>query len=334
MLLLTGSEHLKIRLDARLCVQIKTKDKVLGIGKRRRSDIKMSAILLDNTFLSSVIENICIYKDDYALASCVKSYLYAIVLWDDVYALDGRGSMPRKNKFYDSKLGINRLTSYDESENISYISSEIYNEYWKNESDNWESKQFGESAIYYLLLGYNIGMNVMLSGERMEFIKRTGISQKIFSRADILELLDKEILKYYEEVNASIGKKYFTMKMPVLLDYISSHARDFQEAKDIAFRIKYDSEVIKFRKAMDLMDKALNNGNLVEFNNYIKIIPEIIDSITRNGLETKTINVGVSLSPSMTVPVKIGKIHLKKRMINMNFLIDLAKYGIMGKGPH
>lgn len=270
--------------------------------------------------------------------SYIKNYLYAIILWDDVYALNKRGSMyvgsPPKNMLeFDSKLGIKRI-NYEYGLVESIADAYEYENY--GTKTNWESctEEDRVDAIFYLILGHNLGMNVLLSDKRTEFIKKAGILQKIYTREDLLEQLDKGIQEYCDEINAKIGKKFFTIKFPVLLDYIYSNIEnpeDIIEAKNIALRIKEDPEVIRFRKTMDLMDEAINNKNLVEFKNYIDVIPEIINSINCNGLKTKTMDVGISFSPSLTIPFEIGKLGLKKKMINMNFFVDLAKYKLQGK---
>lgn len=289
----------------------------------------MSAVLLDNLSIGNVVDRMNSRK--FPFDSYIKNYLYAFILWDDIYALNARysiriGENPDK-VMYDDNLGIKRLSfSYYDME---MLAEELDYEYWgRGENGEISPRSVRRDSIFYLLLSYNLGMNVLLSDERTTFIEKSGLAENIFSRADILSRLDKEIVEYYQEVNASIGKKIFKMKMPVLVDYIASNANNFEEAKEIALRIKYDPDVIKFREAMDSMDRALNEGKIVEFNDYMKVIPEIVNAITYKEFDTKTFDIGISLSPSIAFPLNMGKLRLRRKKINMNFLLNLTKYGI------
>lgn len=292
---------------------------------------------MDNLSLGRIIDSMNFKTSDYIYDSYMKNYLYALIFWDDIYAV-GSNRLSRKvgdsNKDlqYDKKLCINRL-------NYCYMAEEecafhISSEYEREHNGIEYCASSIKDVIFYLLLGHNLGINVFMSDERTEYLKKLRIDQKIFSRVDILDMLDKEVAGFYQEMNKRIEKDMFSMKMPILIDFISKNSKNFDEAKELALKIKKNRHVSKFRKNMDFMDKSLNDGNIVKFREYINMVPEIINEIDKEGICTESMDVDISLTPSVTIPINMGKLCSKfkrRRMLNMNFLFDLAEYGMKGK---
>ena len=61
----------------------------------------------------------------------------------------------------------------------------------------------------------------------------------------------------------------------------------------------------------------------------MSVIPDIVSKVTKQGTKSKTVNLGISISPSITVPFvfEIGK----KKMLHLDFLTDLGMYGVYNR---
>lgn len=295
----------------------------------------MGTVLIDNLSLDHLLGRYILQHDDhYKNDYHIQNYLYAIILWDDVCSVR-RNSFSRNLRENLDKEEIlkDKFKVYDipyEYSEIELISEDIDLECFQEKMGNFNDNA-REDAIFYLLLGYEFGMNVLLSSERAKFVLKSEIIKKIFSRVDIIEMLEKEVMEYYREVTEMIGKDVLKIKTPLLVDYVCSNAENFNDAVDIALELRENKNIKKFRATMDLIDASLNRGDAVEFTQYLKLIPEIVNQITQDGIKSKTINIGVSLSPSITIPFTYKKTPQKKRMINMNFLSQLAEYGLRGR---
>lgn len=295
----------------------------------------MGAVLIDNVSISLLSRAASRLGDMYKYDVNVQNYLYAIILWDDIYSLCDF-SRTSVHKRYSQRVCISNKTlhiqdlSYDTSE-IGCKSMDIADNYLEEFRSQGFYTDAINSAIFYLLLGHSLGMNTLLSEDRAKFIVESGISKKMFSRIDVLAKLEKEISDFYDEVNRWAEKDLFSIRVPLLVDYICSNAGTFEEALSIAVELREDKDVMAFRRTMDLMDDALNNGDKIAFGQYIRAISEIVNEITNAGINTKTVNLDISLTPSISVPLNIRLPQIKKKMINMNFLSQLAVYGLRGR---
>ena len=304
----------------------------------------MASVLIDNWTMSKLPElDEKMNKD----RKEIQDFLFALVLWDDVYSLqadnliyvDKEGfcftSSPIKRRQYKKTLcslcKIKKLEGWTE-EYIS-VAKEIYSE----RSFKEENPMVAQGTILYMLLGYNYALNILISSERTKFALDEILRSQLlkYSRLNFMHALDKELLKYYDEINKKIGDKVICYKAPVFIDYICKNAVTFKDAINIALQLKYKPEVIDYRKAMDKMEESLNEGNSIKFNQYISIIPEIIDAITHKYSLTATIETGFSPLPSYSLALSIdmdfehlSRIPLK---FNLRFIKDIANYGLKNR---
>ena len=276
----------------------------------------------------------------------IQDFLFALVLWDDIYSVqadnliyvDKKGfrftSAPVKKRKYKETLSalcnIKRLEGWTE-EYIS-VAEDIY-----TESFSEENLMIAQGTILYMLLGYNYNFNVLISSERTKFALHKDLNSQLleYSRLNFMQELDKTLVEYYNEINNEIGNKVICYDAPVLIDYICMNAVSFRDAINIALQLKYEPEVIDYRKAMDKMEKSLNDGNSSEFNQYISVIPEIVNAITRKCSLESTIEVGFSPLPSfslaLTGGINLGKLSRIPLRFNLRFIKDVVEYGVKNR---
>lgn len=291
----------------------------------------MGSVLIDNISLSSALQIYLNGNENYKTDYTVQNYLFGIVLWDSIFSVRKRMSRPvgdnRVDDLYiDDRFHITNLDfDYDEIDNVaSHIAFDMY------EDKVTESEfQVIKDTFFYLLLSYNTNMNLLLSKERSEFLITSKIQEKLFNRLDIIDNFEKQLIEFYNEINSKIGKNFITFECPLLVDYICKNSSNLKDAIDLAIYIRNEKDVIDFRNAMDGLESALCGGNLILFYEYMSVIPDIVSKVTKQGTKSKTVNLGISISPSITVPFvfEIGK----KKMLHLDFLTDLGMYGVYNR---
>lgn len=304
----------------------------------------MASVLIDNWTMSKLPElDEKLHKD----RNEIQNFLFALILWDDIYSVQADNlsygniegfhftSMPFNKREYKDMLSIlcniKKLEGWGE-EYIS-VAKEIYTESFFEE----ENPMIAQGTILYMLLGYNYDFNILISSERTKFALDKNISSQLlkYSRLNFMQELDKTLIEYYDEINKKIGNKVICYNAPVLIDYICKNAVSFRDAVNIALQLKYEPEIIDYRKAMDKMENSLNKGNLLKFNQYISIIPEIVDAITRKCSLESTIEIGFNPIPSfslaLTRRINLEKLSRIPLIFNLRFIIDLTKYGVKNR---
>lgn len=176
-------------------------------------------------------------------------------------------------------------------------------------------------------------MNILLSEQRADFVLKSGIAKEIWTREDVLEYIDKEIYEICKEVYSFKDKEIINIQTPLLVDYICQYDTSFQDAINIAFQLKEHKDIIEFRQTMNLLDNAVNNRNTMQFKEYVDRLAEIVVQISRKEVPTKKIEIKFTVTPSLTnltisAMFGIPNEYNKKRKINMNFLLELAQYGL------
>ncbi len=304
----------------------------------------MGSILIDNSSLVDVLranEPICFFDDpsnepiyfsddsEGLKDPTVQNYLYALVLWDDIYALKSDNI---SRSILEKQMGIDEtLEKYYNVKSISYPVSNlkyeaiVQSKKYLIEGDE-EHNGVVESSFFYMLLGLELGYNTYLSKDRARFVKESGIFN-YFGRTDIINRLEKDVLDFYKEINEIVGKKFISFKTPLFLDYITQNCDKLSEAITLAKEIRKEKDVIQFRKAMDKMEDSLNKGDFVTFKQYLSIIPDIVAGINKAGYKETNTTIIVTVPPAISKEIKTYKL---KKGIHLNFLVDLAKFGMEG----
>lgn len=295
----------------------------------------MGKVLIDNTSLGRIVTS---YIEGYDIKYnenddiAIQNYLYAIVLWDQIYSFKTNRfscSVYENSYSYEKRENIfswiENIEISEESE-LEYVTDDISQKYLMK--NNYEYNKIVKDSIFYILLGYNLGLNVYLSKERTQFVKKLNVFEDIFNREDVINMVERDVLEFYREINEKVGKKLITYESPLLLDYISQNSDDLEDAIQLAKYIREEKDVMQFRKAMDEMEEALNNGNFVLFNEYLSIIPDIVSSIKKSVIKTSSTTITISTVPSIAFPMEFKSRKRSKKMLHMDFLTDLAMYGM------
>ncbi len=306
----------------------------------------MWCIISDNLSANNIL-NLCEKPNnrEYKHNFYFQRYLYALILWEAIYKSPrksfSRQAYAESDKRRQEKKQENELTkcvkstildlpyNYDE---IETVADDIYFE-WLYNVEYEKSKTIKEDAIFYLSLGQMVDMNILLSEQRANFVRKSGITKKLWTREAALEYIDKEVYEICKEVYSFMDKESINIQSPLLVDYICEYAISLQDAINIAFQLKEHKDIIDFRQTMNLLDDAVNNGNILRFKEYTDRLSEIVYQISRKEVSTRKIEIKFTITPSLTNPSISAMFGIPlefnmKRKINMNFLIELAKYGL------
>lgn len=190
------------------------------------------------------------------------------------------------------------------------------------------ASRIAKDAIRYILLGYNLGMNIFLSKERSEFIRINHYDKFQFNRLDTIILLEKKVEEFYEEINRKIGMKIICFRTPLFVDFICQNAINMKEVLELIKELKNNKQVIDYKKTMEKMENSLDNGNFVEFNEYLSVIPDIVDSICSSEIKTQSIEIGFNPIPSIGTCFDLVHDPKRNKKLHMRFLQDIAKFGL------
>jgi hypothetical protein len=185
-----------------------------------------------------------------------------------------------------------------------------------------------EDTIFYILLGYNLDMNTLLSNERANFLNQSGMFEDVFSKILLVEQVDKEVLQYYQKLNSKLEGNFYRIEVPLFIDYITDEASCFHDALDKALELRESKKVKRLRKMLDAFGDAQDS---VEVAKYRKAISEIVTYFTEFNCKTRKIEISISKTPSISFGLNLISPGVIRKMINMNFMVDLAKFALRGK---
>lgn len=290
----------------------------------------MNSVLLDNWFLESTYYD----KNDYRNKTVSTSYgnlLNAIVLWDTLFFPDNEYSFAWKQCFPELN---NILIAYEDKSNL----------FLQEATEITQNANFNESsvvcigAIRYLLLSNSLELDYMPVPQRAAFISKysncLGEKFKALTRIDLSRVIDKAVTEYYDELNSIFGKNIFTISMPILTDFIIQTCPKDMSYISYAINLRNDKAIKKYKKCMNDLDNAFNNGNWNEISAYIEATYSIVKSITKMD-KNCVFNISLSLAvmPLLTPSVNLGKdFNLRRRKyVHLAFIKKLAKFSLQKK---
>lgn len=308
----------------------------------------MWCVLSDNLSAMNILD-LCenVKGEEYKHNFYFQRYLYALVLWDAIYKAPRRSvsaqAYSESNKRRQKKNKENKVikciksTIFDlpfdyEYDEIETVAEDIYFE-WMFNDEYEESRSVKRDVYFYLTLGQIANMNILLSEQRANFVQESGIAKKIWSREDVLKYLDKEIYEICKEIYSFMDKEIISIQTPLLVDYICEYSTSLQDAINIALQLKEHKDVIHFRQTMNLLDDSINEGNTLRFKEYVDGLSEIVAQLSSKDVPTKKIEMKFTITPSLANPSISAMFGIpieynKKRKMNMNFLIELARHGL------
>lgn len=282
----------------------------------------MQGILVDNWSIENIVVDCDLKADKKSYNKEYIDLLEAIVLWDDLYYPENTFSSGWKYFAHNHSIRkIVKPLDYKEEE----FSDEIEEILEGIDKTNNFTEIVSKGAVKYMLFSNKIGLNYFPCQKRCVFLEQSNLfdNLKKINRFDIIGTFDKEIIKYYEELNDFFGKNLFTFELPLLADFIIQNTPDNMSNIDYAIKLRNDRHVVAYRKYLNEIEIAINNAKwneLLKFEEETKGLvrdifgsKEVIDSISVNLLALPSFSISVDNLPF-------------KRNIHLSFLRRLGKF--------
>lgn len=313
----------------------------------------MRRIIFDrSTFLDLETEREYYDFDEIKRSYAFQNVLYAIMLWDEIlvlpnaptksYTVDGPiefieeyGCIDATNML--TQVGDNQFALQNLYSNIRY---NLLTGEWPRNNIYYRHLRDITDIIFYITLSNELDAGLVLCEERSDVMKMKGLNPKnIFDRKAVIDLIDKEIMKYYKDFCKQYGARSFSIEAPVLIDYVCNYANSVNDAIVVAREISKEKMVVDFKDTMDQLEQSAKRGNFLEMERYLSPIKEIIPSIVKQ-FRTKTSTFTLQFTPNITVGSIIPSIEKdlslnikglldRKHRRHLAFLYDLALFGLM-----
>lgn len=329
----------------------------------------MAEVLLDNWGLSECVRRKFRGEDWYESYDsmdlhseelCWQNFLTSIILWDDIYVNSHHGLLKMSDK---NDIGIEDYSySFDSLTNMAkrwlntnflnfsfvHVANERFELESLSKSDeiyklfktlkapefdtlNDEHKSLLFSGYRYVLQANELGYNYLPHPERAQFLLKSGVFTNSFNRQVYIDILDKEVKKYVEEVNNLCGNNLLDTKFPVLYEFIAKETSSPQEQFKYAIELRNNKDVVKFRESVNQIEELLQNGNILELKRSLDCTKEICDVITTDLYKTHlSFSVSLGLSPAINITLN-PKNNRTKSILHTTFLYDITKFAVSGK---
>lgn len=211
-----------------------------------KGDVCMGAIMMDRWSIESVLKylgghlgNIYDYDHDYygeynthgyyydnfdnpndAMVEVWNNFLMASVLWDEIWSCH-RELTYNLNDIFNNKSNniINNLQNLFHQVDPSLIMPlyDIYTNLLYRVSPH--SRTMLERTYGYQLISNYLSIPFLSHPKRNEFFNQ-GVNINFFTRYDLIDKIDKELIEYYDKINTELGRDLLRFNYPVLIDYI------------------------------------------------------------------------------------------------------------------
>lgn len=286
----------------------------------------MQGILLDNWSIENIIT--CSTESDKINYS--KEYmdlLEAIVLWDDLYYPEN--SYSSWWKYIAEDHSINKII-----QPLHYDEDEFNDEIDKKLKGIGGTRDFTDNvvngAVRYMLLSNKNGLNYFPCNKRCLFLEQSKLydNLKNINRFDIMRTFDREIVKYYKELNNFFGKNIFVFEFPVLVNYIIQNTPSNMSYIDYAIKLREDKRVVAYREYLNEIEVAINNTQWDKLRKFEKETKGLVRDIFETRELIDSISVNLLALPSFNVP--ISNLPSKKN-VHLCFLRKLGDFAYKGK---
>lgn len=281
---------------------------------------------MDNWSIENIIT--CIYEEDGK--SYNKEYidlLEAIVLWDDLYYPENTYSLWWKYIGQDHCIKKIIKPLQDDEREFDDKIKEILKSI--NNTNNF-SETVNRGAVKYLLLSNKNGLNYFPCEKRCIFLEQSNLFNifKFISRFDIVGTLDKEIMKYYEELNNFFGKNIFSFEIPLLADFIIQNTPDNMSHINYAIKLREDKYVVAYRKYLNEIEIAINCAQWDKLSKFGQETKGLVKDIFEAKRVVDSISVNLLALPSFSIST--ANLPFKKKM-HLSFLRKLGKFAYKGR---
>ena len=307
----------------------------------------MANILIDNWSLEEVAVDSNVWENRPIPNEGFCDLLYAMTLWDDVYYVNNGV----KTQWWQTYPLLQEHHKFIKRMDISEIHKDItkfsYNEYINNYKE--ETSLVAQGAIYYMEVCKIKGCNYLPCEKRATFISKYKTNSATL-RKSIIAKEEKEIIKFYENMNKELSSETFSMQVPLIADFIVKNTNAEKDYINTALQLRNAKEVVNFRKYINKLERSAQEINVTEVKKLMKLIPEIVEDLHNidKGIKFEgkfsvkavysldqpipSAEIGVDIMAKNNVDKKKSRLGPINRM-QICFLRTLAKHAIQGKRP-
>lgn len=269
------------------------------------------------------------------ISRCWDNFLIAILLWDEIWSFrlherykhDKYPLSPLWEDTEDHPEGvlldkIDKIIHNIEQSDIDESYKNIYETLSIEGIDLYDN--IFRRAKLYQLMSNSLGIPYFAHPSRRLFTD-------YFTRLDLFEKVDRELMDYYNKINKELGRNILNFNYPVLLDFIKKDTQTIEDEFDRAMELRMNDDVVIFRKQLFDIEQSIMRGDTQLLLSELKMVSDLAKEIT-NKYQKRT-NLGeftIALSPSLTIPLSLGK--NKKRALHATFIRRLIDFGVYERG--
>lgn len=280
--------------------------------------------MVDNWLISEVIRDINVISND-ALSKEYGKFISAIVLWDKIYYPNNE--MTPSFGIMSDVLSTILCPINDANHLFNGDAYVLYEKQYRSDT----SEVVAQGAIRYWLLSDYYDCDYLPCDKRQIFLKNVDSIElnKRISRINCLKYLDDSIDEYFREMLEKVGTTKFSIRYPVLIDYIVQTTTNEMSYIDRALHLKQEGPVYKYREYLSDMEQAFEKSDFRLLNDMKRYSEELVRNIAR--MDDQNIwTTGLSIFPMLGVSISKG-INIKKRKVRLAFLNELGKFSFNGR---
>lgn len=277
----------------------------------------MNGILLDNWALQDLYSGEL--KTD---TERFNELLEAIVLWDNLFYPNNTYSMwwkyiSRNHDFINvlKPLPDDEKSFMNESKDIFYsIGTENYTDV------------VGVGGIRYALLSNKNGLDYFPCSKRSAFLSQSKIRDIIpnmLSRYDLMGTFDREVMKYYKELNGFLGNDIIKFDVPILVDFIKYNTPSNMDYVDYALELRKEKSVIKYREYLGEIEQSINSAQWSKVSAFKSATEELVRDILRKKSFAYSITISILALPSFNIDIPFLSY---KKYLHFSFLRELGDF--------
>lgn len=287
-------------------------------GDRNKEKYYMNGILLDNWSLEEIIGDAPFERN-----AAYINLLEVLVLWDDIYFPDNKYSFGWKNSIHNHNIKDIIVPFPDNKNEFQEEAEDIFN---KLDQSNQNSRIIGIGGIRYSLFSNEKGLDYFPSADRCEFLsnidQREYYSQ-VVNRYKLLHALDKEVQKYYDELSEFLSVNTVQFELPLLAQFVIQNTPCNMSHIQFAIQLREDKSIKRYRKYLNRIEIAFNNGNWNELFHYENATKEIVHDIFKEKTLVDSVTCGILALPSINFSLSKRS---ADKYVHLNFLKKLAKF--------
>jgi hypothetical protein len=307
----------------------------------------MSSIMMDKWSIITVLQHLCAniktkrfehgYIDEMegSLTACLNNFLLAVVLWDEIWSFNIDNNYSWMDIFGKRENLANTFQTLIHQPDASVLPNDLLSIYRDlSEKNTMDSDGLVQRGIAYQQISSFLGVpflgHPLREGWLLDHYRKN-----IFTRVDIINRVDKELITYCEKINAELGRDLLKFNYPVLINFIRQEAgNNLENQLEVALELRDATDVVAFREQMFYMEQIVAQGNIQAIKEHLDSVSELAKDITTK--RKKEISLGefiLSLFPpyiSLSVPIKIP---IKKTSgLHITFINRLLEFGLHGRG--